>query len=315
MEYLEGETLAGPARPKGALPLDQALTIAIEIASALDTAHRAGIVHRDLKPGNIMLTKSRRCEAARLRPGEGHGRPARRPVRGRLDMLPTTPPNLTAQGTILGTFQYMAPEQLEGPGGRRAHRHLRVRRRALRDGHGQEGVRGQEPGEPDRRDPERRAAADLDMRQPLTPPALDRVVRTCLAKDPDDRWQSASDLRDELKWIAEGGATIAPVGARTRNRWSERVAWMTAAAGVLIALFVILRPAPSLATGDVVRLSILPPDKTLFTGHEYSHCRRAAVGPLPGWPGHRVCRCRSRRETHAVASIVGRRDGPFAAGY
>ena len=113
MQYLEGETLADRLT-KGALPLDQALTIAIQIASALDHAHRAGIVHRDLKPGNIMLTK-----AGPGRPGSPQAKlldfglaKANAPAVGGagLSMLPTTPPNLTAQGTILGTFQYMAPE-------------------------------------------------------------------------------------------------------------------------------------------------------------------------------------------------------------
>ena len=110
MEYLEGETLADRLT-KGALPLDQALTIAIQIADALDCRAPAGIVHRDLKPGNVDAHESRR-EAARLRSGKSDSAVDR----GRADstMLPTTPPNLTAQGTILGTFQYMAPEQLEG---------------------------------------------------------------------------------------------------------------------------------------------------------------------------------------------------------
>jgi eukaryotic-like serine/threonine-protein kinase len=109
MEYLEGGTLADRLA-KGPLPVDQALKIAIEIASALDKAHRAGIVHRDLKPGNIMLTKSgAKLLDFGLAKSQG-------PVigGGGLSMLPTTPDNLTAQGTVLGTFQYMAPEQLEG---------------------------------------------------------------------------------------------------------------------------------------------------------------------------------------------------------
>ena len=105
---LEGETLA--AARKGALPLDQALTVAIQIASALDKAHRAGITHRDLKPGNIMLTKA---GAKLLDFGLAKsGGPV--VAGGGQSMLPTTPPDLTAQGMILGTFQYMAPEQLEG---------------------------------------------------------------------------------------------------------------------------------------------------------------------------------------------------------
>ena len=109
MQYLEGETLESRLN-EGALPLDKALTTAIEIASALDRAHRAGIVHRDLKPGNIMLTKT----GAKLL-DFGLAKSSASVVAGTgLSMLPTTPPNLTAHGAILGTFQYMAPEQLEG---------------------------------------------------------------------------------------------------------------------------------------------------------------------------------------------------------
>src|SRR5260221_7137451 len=109
MQYLEGESLADRLT-KSALPLDQALRIAIDVAGALDKAHRAGIVHRDLKPGNIMLTKA----GAKLL-DFGLAKTGSSVVAGTgLSMLPTTPPNLTAQGAILGTFQYMAPEQLEG---------------------------------------------------------------------------------------------------------------------------------------------------------------------------------------------------------
>src|SRR5262249_5714577 len=110
MQYLEGETLEARLKRRP-LPLDEALRYAIQIADALDRAHRAGIVHRDLKPGNIMLTNA----GAKLL-DFGLAKAAAPPVSaiGGMSMLPTTPPGLTAQGSILGTFQYMAPEQLEG---------------------------------------------------------------------------------------------------------------------------------------------------------------------------------------------------------
>jgi serine/threonine protein kinase len=109
MQYLEGETLEERLK-KGPLQVDQGLQYAIQIAEALDKAHRAGIVHRDLKPGNIMLTKAgaKLLDFGLAKASGGIGAPAGS------SMLPTTPPNLTVQGTILGTVQYMAPEQLEG---------------------------------------------------------------------------------------------------------------------------------------------------------------------------------------------------------
>ncbi len=103
--------------------------------------------------------------------------------------------------------------------------------------------------------------------------ALDRAVRKCLAKDPDARWHSAHDLHDELTWIAESGTVAAPVGARTRNPWPGRAAWITVTGGVLIALLFGLRSAPAPLKGDVVRLSILPPDDTVLTSP-----RAATVG-------------------------------------
>ena len=156
MQYLEGETLADRLAT-GALPLDHALKTAIEIASALVQAHRAGIVHRDLKPGNIMLTKA---GAKLLDFGLAK---ASAPVvsGGALSLLPTTPPNLTAQGTILGTFQYMAPEQIEGPEADARTDIFAIRCGAVRDAHRAPGVRGQDACEPARGDLERRAPAGV----------------------------------------------------------------------------------------------------------------------------------------------------------
>jgi len=181
-----------------------------------------------------------------------------------LTAAPTTPPGLTAQGTILGTFQYMAPEQLEGHEADArtdifafgAVLYEMLTGTKAFEGKNQASLIG--------------AILHVDppavtTLRPLVPPFLDRIVKKCLCKDADHRWQTARDLLDELAWIAEGGTAVASVGARTRDLWRERVAWITVVVGVLLALFV-LRPASAPATRDVVRLSILPPDKTLFTG-------------------------------------------------
>ena len=210
MERLEGETLHRRLE-RGAMPLDEALDVAIEIAGALDAAHRRGIVHRDLKPGNVMLTKA----GSRLL---DFGLARRRPP-GPPDVLsdaPTATAPDTAAGTILGTLPYMAPEQVEG-------READARTDVFAFGavlH--EMVTGQRAF--DARTQASLVAAILEKQpppvstlQPLAPAILDRVVRTCLAKDPDERWQSAADLRRELSWIAEAaGCDPEGAGASTR---------------------------------------------------------------------------------------------------
>jgi eukaryotic-like serine/threonine-protein kinase len=229
MEYLEGETLADRLK-KGALPIDQVLRYAIEIAEALDRAHRHGIVHRDLKPGNVMLTKS---GAKLLDFGLAKLRAPETPVSAasQLSALATGDKPLTAEGSLVGTFQYMAPEQLEGKEpdaradifafGTLVHE-MATGQRAFKGKSQASLIAAILASEP----------TPISRLQPLTPPALDRVVATCLAKDPDERWQSAHDLARELKWIQDGGAapSVAPVAARSRR--GERVAW---AGAVLVA--------------------------------------------------------------------------------
>jgi eukaryotic-like serine/threonine-protein kinase len=181
MEYLDGETLADRLT-RGALSLDQALKVAIEIADALDKAHRQGITHRDLKPGNIILTKG----GAKLL-DFGLAKTGAPVVAGAgLSMLPTTPPNLTAQGTILGTFQYMAPEQLDRQEADArtdifafgAVLYEMITGRKAFEGKSQASliaaILEREP-------------PPISSLQPLTPSALDRLVKKCLAKEPDER--------------------------------------------------------------------------------------------------------------------------------
>ncbi|MGB7217941.1 MAG: protein kinase [Vicinamibacterales bacterium] len=264
MQYLEGETLADRLR-KGALPLDQALTYATQMADALAAAHRVGITHRDLKPGNVMLTKA----GSKLLDFGLAKTAASAVATTTLSALPTEGPGLTAQGTILGTFQYMAPEQLEGhdAGGRTdifafgavVYEMLTGRKAFEGKSHASliAAIMHADP-------------PPVSTLQPLTPPALDRIVKKCLAKDPDERWQGAKDLHDELKWIVEnaGAASGAPTsrsmnatqaGSRT-NR--ERLAWTVAA--VLMLATVALGAAVYLLRLSVdtptYRVSIVPPE-------------------------------------------------------
>lgn len=231
MEYLEGETL-GQRLTKGPIPAEQVLRIGIEIASALDKAHKQGIVHRDLKPGNVMLTKSGAklldFGLAKLRAqGSGIFEPG-------VSMLATEARELTAEGTILGTIQYMAPEQLEG-------KDTDARTDIFAFGTVLYEMTTGKKAFPGKSQASLIASIlsseppPISTVQPLTPPALDRVVKTCLAKDPEDRWQTAHDVMLELKWVAEAGSQAgvpAPVVARRKSR--ERLAWSLA--GILSLL-------------------------------------------------------------------------------
>jgi serine/threonine protein kinase len=228
MEYLEGETLEARLR-KGPLPIDEAIRIGAQIAGALEAAHRKGIIHRDLKPGNVMLTRS----GAKLL-DFGLARTVE-PVNISGTVGPTASQPLTAEGTILGTFQYMSPEQLEG-------KEADARSDIFSFGTMlYEMVTGRKTfgGSSYASLIASIMAADpppVSTIQPTASPALDRIVRRCLAKSPDDRWQSAGDLQSELEWIADSGSKAgipASVAASRRNR--ERLAWIVAGlTGVLL---------------------------------------------------------------------------------
>src|SRR6266508_1036288 len=231
MELLEGETLADRLK-KGALPLDEALKIAIQIADALNAAHRHSIVHRDLKPGNVILTKA---GAKLLDFGLAKASGPANADDG-LSMMPTTPPNLTAQGTILGTFQYMAPEQLEGQNTDARTDIFAFGAMLFEMLTGKKAFEGKSHAS--------LIAAILEhdpppipALQPLAPSALDHIVKKCLAKEPDERWQNAGDLMSELTWAASGSAPDTTVASSAPSRGGRRaLAWSvsTAALGLLV---------------------------------------------------------------------------------
>jgi len=211
MELLEGETLAARLA-KGGLPMAQALQFAIQIVLALDNAHRAGIVHRDLKPGNVFLVRS----------GGGSALPtaklldfglakAMRPAIATNSAAMTALPNVTTPGLIVGTVQYMAPEQIEGKeaDGRTdifAFGAVLFEMLTGKKAFEADSTAGLMVAILEREPP------PLSSLQPLVTPALDRLVRTCLAKDPDDRWQTARDLVRELEWLARPDATSGVLG-------------------------------------------------------------------------------------------------------
>jgi len=245
MECLEGETLESrlARTSKSAapgLPLDEALAIAVQIADALDKAHRAGVVHRDLKPGNIMLTRSgagsqTAPHAKLLDFGLAKTGPSAPAVAG-MSMLPTTPPNLTAQGTILGTFQYMSPEQLEG-----ADADARsdiyafglivfemVTGRKVFEGKSQAALIAAILEHP---------PARLSSVKAAVPQALETIVQGCLAKDPDDRWQSARDVLKQLKGIgpdADAGTDSRLAAARDASRPASTALRVAATAAAVL---------------------------------------------------------------------------------
>ena len=196
MEYLDGETLAARLA-RGKLPLDQALQYGIQIADALAAAHKAGIVHRDLKPGNVMLTKS----GAKLLDFGLAKTPERALVSGQT--MTTTAEPLTGQGTILGTLQYMAPEQLEGKGADVRTDIFALGAVLLRDADRPKGFQRRHSSHADWRDSACRPSPAIVSDANRSASTLDRVVQICLAKDPECRWSSAHDLALQLKLLSE----------------------------------------------------------------------------------------------------------------
>ncbi len=262
MECVDGETLAKRLE-KGPLPLDQVLKYGMQIADALDKAHRSGVIHRDLKPGNIMLTPT---GAKILDFGLAKSAAALTSV-ATLTAAVTQSSPMTEQGSIVGTFQYMSPEQVEG-------KELDGRSDLFSLGAVlYEMLTGQRafPGKSQlsvasailEKEP-----ASISTIKPLTPPALDHAIRSSLVKEPEKRWQSAADLAGELQWIAEAGSQTgvpAPMVAhrRVRERMTQIVAAIMTLAAIALAIGFLLRaPKPP----QEMRWSAeIGADATLFT--------------------------------------------------
>jgi len=281
MEHLQGETLASRL-DKGPLPIDLALRTGIEIADALDKAHRQGIVHRDLKPANVMMTKSGAklldFGIAKLRVEPVESADASQAMTGSVP--------LTGKGTLLGTLQYMAPEQLEGNDADArtdifalgTMLYEMVTGKHAFDGSSQVSLMAaileHEP----------RPLAQL---QPRTPPALEHIIQGCLAKSPDDRWQTAHDVMKQLKWI-EGRAAGGPAAPRTSNR-RRHVAWLIGAAvavlvagAVLVAMRYLRAPESPAQTRFVIAVPDMPNPTNLAIspdGRYIAFVARSAASP------------------------------------
>jgi eukaryotic-like serine/threonine-protein kinase len=260
MECIEGESLAQRIA-RGPLPVEQALKIGAEIADALDKAHHSGVVHRDLKPANIMLTKS----GAKLL-DFGLAKPAIEPASGVTLTNAAASSPVTEQGTIVGTFQYMSPEQVEGKeiDGRSDIFSLgAVLYEALT---GQRAFEGKSQLSV--------ASAILEKEptpissiKPLTPHNFDHIVRRCLAKDPDDRWQSARDLALELKSISPTDSSSqsgVAVPFPARDRLPTFLPWAIAAAAVLASLALFLFSTKHASPAAPTYSSIVPNSGTPF---------------------------------------------------
>ena len=256
MEFLEGETLADRLA-KGPLTAEQVLKYGAEICEGLEKAHRCGVTHRDLKPGNVMLTKTGAklmdfglAKSSSLSDAPSSGLTLTSPAAGR---------PLTQQGMIVGTFQYMAPEQIEGKEADARSDIFALGAVLYEMATGKRAFDGKTTTSVIAAILERDPAA-ISTVQPMFPRALDNVVNTCLEKDPEERWQTAHDVRLQLKSIATSGD---PVEIRPTHQNHERLIWIAVAALLLMAAAALYFRTPHNVT-PAVWSSILAPENTTF---------------------------------------------------
>jgi hypothetical protein len=291
MELIEGETLADRLKGQAGrgLPIEEALRLGIQIADALAAAHRRGIVHRDLKPGNVMLTR-----AGTTGPGSriaklldfGLAKLRQPPVAMRgASIMPTTPPiAVTSEGMLLGTYQYMSPEQLEGAEAD-ARSDVFAAGCVL-----YEMLAGAPPF--DGRSPAGIMAAILERepvalatRQPAIPPLAAGIVERCLAKDPDSRWQSAADLAAALRLASQAIAT--PAATVERSAGLETMGWraIVIGAGAVVAALAVgaalsrLFSSPVVAPAAETRFEVMPPPGTTWSPSPVASTVQLALSP------------------------------------
>jgi Tol biopolymer transport system component len=270
MEFLEGETLADRLR-KGPLPTELVLKYGIEICEGLERAHKSGVVHRDLKPGNVMLTKT----GAKLMDfGLAKAIPGSVPPVSSLTLTasgPSADQPLTAHGMIVGTFQYMSPEQTEGKEADARSDIFALGAVLYEMATGKRAFTGKSQAslvaailasEP----------PPISMVAPMSPPALEQVIKSCLAKDPEERFQTVHDLKLQLKWIADASASqlAAPAQVRARRVVQKRTLVIAAAVGWVLAVAALAIFLSTRAQLEDVRrpmtASWLPPADTDFAG-------------------------------------------------
>lgn len=269
MEFLEGETLAHRLQ-RGELPLNEVIRVGMEVAGALHVAHRAGIVHRDLKPGNVMLTKSGTklmdfglAKPAALAASASGSAPLLSAAMTASGPSPASP--LTSAGTVIGTIQYMSPEQISGQAAD-ARSDIFALGAVL-----YEMATGNRPFEGKSQISVASAILEKDPEpvsrvRAVAPPAFDYLVKSCLEKSPEDRIQTAHDVKLQLKWISANDSQATAARPATQIAGTKRARLLFVGMATLLVIAAVAGVAwwQARSPRQVIRATLLPPEGTHF---------------------------------------------------